>query len=167
MIYVNQIDYQVPVEVDTRTVSTRMMRIINPFQQFAAQQGAHFIFYYYHSFALLSNSPASGCRIRFSNPCRNRQPVRVPIQWTFRHGECRTHHLAKESLWGCILPMSGWHGTSTHRPNTDAWNAKARCFPRWIDRKRHSCRPKRKTPCLTLCRSCGGGYVPAVRSPVR
>ena len=40
MIYVNQIDYQVPVEVDTGTVSTRMMRIINPFQQFAAQQGA-------------------------------------------------------------------------------------------------------------------------------
>ena len=29
-----------PVEVDTGTVSTRMMRIINPFQQFAAQQGA-------------------------------------------------------------------------------------------------------------------------------
>ena len=40
MIYVNQMDYQVSVEEDTGTVSTRMMRIINPFQQFAAQQGA-------------------------------------------------------------------------------------------------------------------------------
>lgn len=40
MIYVNQMDYQVSVEVDTGTVSTRMMCIINPFQQLVAQQGA-------------------------------------------------------------------------------------------------------------------------------
>ena len=36
----NQMDYQVSVEVDMGTVSTRMMHIINPFQQLVAQQGA-------------------------------------------------------------------------------------------------------------------------------
>ncbi len=89
----------------------------------------YFAFYCF-SLVLPSNSPASGCQKRFSNLCRNRQLVLVSIRWTFRHGECRTHHSAKESLWNCILSTSGWYGTSAHRPHTDIWTAKVRCCHR-------------------------------------